>query len=208
MNAGSTVIHRRELLRRAAVLLGGSLSAPAMLGMLQGCSANPAADPDGSFLGRARFGVVAEVAEIMIPRTDTPGARDVGVAGFIDTMLANVYPESAQRRYLAGLDDFERDAVARTGQTFLSLDVDARREFVTAVHAEALSGAGPGGVPGRRRPFILMTKELVLLGYFTSEPGATQVLQYDPLPGAYHGCLALTAAGTGRTWATDTSLPF
>jgi hypothetical protein len=45
-----------------------------------------------------------------------------------------------------------------------------------------------------------MAKELTLLGFFTSEPGATQVLQYDPVPGAYHGCVPLEEVG--KTWAT------
>ena len=51
-------------------------------------------------------------------------------------------------------------------------------------------------------------KELTLLGYFTSEPGATQVLQYRPSPGAYQACIPLAQAGNGKTWATETSRPF
>jgi len=47
-----------------------------------------------------------------------------------------------------------------------------------------------------------MTKELTLLGFFTSEPGATQVLQYVAVPGAYKGCVPLAEAGNGKTWAT------
>ena len=46
-----------------------------------------------------------------------------------------------------------------------------------------------------------MTKELTLLGFFTSEPGATQVLQYEPVPGAYHGCIPIAEAGNGKQWA-------
>ncbi|MET0718044.1 MAG: gluconate 2-dehydrogenase subunit 3 family protein, partial [Pseudoxanthomonas sp.] len=60
----------------------------------------------------------------------------------------------------------------------------------------------------RRRPFILTMKELTMLGYFTSEPGATQVLQYRPVPGAYHACIPLARAGNGKTWATETSYRF
>ena len=48
---------------------------------------------------------------------------------------------------------------------------------------------------------VLKVKELTLLGFFTSEPGATQVLQYEAVPGAYHGCVPL--AEVGRTWATS-----
>ena len=50
--------------------------------------------------------------------------------------------------------------------------------------------------------FILMTKELTMLGFFTSEVGATQVLQYVPVPGSYKGCVPLSEAGNGKAWAT------
>jgi gluconate 2-dehydrogenase gamma chain len=60
---------------------------------------------------------------------------------------------------------------------------------------------GTNGLP-TQRPFILTVKELTMLGYFTSEPGATQVLQYSPVPGAYKGCVPVSEAGNGKTWAT------
>lgn len=58
------------------------------------------------------------------------------------------------------------------------------------------------------RPFILMTKELTMLGFFTSEVGATQVLQYLAVPGTFRGCLPLSEAGNGKTWATEMSQAF
>jgi len=53
------------------------------------------------------------------------------------------------------------------------------------------------------RPFILTTRELTLLGFFTSHAGATQVLQYVAIPGAYHSCLPVNRAGNGKRWATQ-----
>ena len=60
----------------------------------------------------------------------------------------------------------------------------------------------------QQRPFILMTKELTLLGFFTSQVGATQVLQYEAVPGSYHGCLPLEQAGNGKSWATEPGIAF
>jgi hypothetical protein len=59
-----------------------------------------------------------------------------------------------------------------------------------------------------RRPFILMTKELTLLGFFTSRVGANQVLQYVAVPGSYHGCVPLEHAGHGKTWAVQPGIAF
>jgi hypothetical protein len=58
------------------------------------------------------------------------------------------------------------------------------------------------------RPFILTMKELTLLGFFTSEVGTTQILQYLPVPGRLQGCIPLREAGNGKTWAVETSYKF
>ena len=60
----------------------------------------------------------------------------------------------------------------------------------------------------RKRPFVLMIKELTLLGFFTSQIGATQVLQYEAVPGGFQACIPLAQAGNGKQWATETSLRF
>jgi len=71
--------------------------------------------------------------------------------------------------------------------------------FVKKVHEEAVNAAKVDSkLP---RPFILKLKELTMLGYFVSEPGATKVLQYIAVPGAYHGCIPLAEAGNGKAWA-------
>lgn len=209
-----TDIDRREAIRRVALLMGGAVSAPALLGVLAGCSAEPDTDTESewkpTFLTQAQVALVAEVAEIMIPRTDTPGAKDVGIPAFIDKMLKDAYPKEEQARFVAGLADFETQAKREHGRTFLELEPALRAALVKQVHDPAVEGERKATLPvaERGRPFILMVKELTLLGYFTSEPGATQVLQYRPVPGAYHACIPLKQAGKGKTWATETSYRF
>ena len=197
-------IDRRTLLRRAAVMLGASLSAPAVLGVLAGRSAHAATATGGQLLWGPQFDLVSAVAEIMIPRTDTPGAQDVGVPAFIDDMLANVYPEADQKRFLTGLMAFDNEVKTRTGRLFPELPPDERKAQVQRALDEALA-LDP---LDDQRPFILMTRELTLLGYFTSKEGATQVLQYQAVPGEWLACLPVEEAGIGRTWATDKPLPF
>ena len=80
------------------------------------------------------------------------------------------------------------------------LDAEKQAAFVKKVHDAAVKTEDAGTPP--KRPFILTLKELTMLGYFTSEPGATQVLQYNPVPGAYKGCIPVSEAGNGKTWAT------
>jgi hypothetical protein len=186
-----TDINRREAIRRVALLMGGAVSAPAILGVLAGCSAEQAATQaewKPAFLTQAQAALVAEVAEIMIPRTDTPGAKDVGIAAFIDKMLKDVYPKAEQTRFFAGLADLEAQAKREHGHAFLELEPALRAALVKQVHDPAVEAERASTVPvaERSRPFILTMKELTMLGFFTSQPGATQVLQYRPVPGAYH----------------------
>ena len=164
---------------------------------MNGCKAAPELTYKPVFFTEDQARIVSEVAEIIIPKTDTPGAKDTGVPGFIDQILKECYKKEDQDRFLSGLQSFDEEAKKAYGDSFMELEPAQQQEYVKKIHDQAID-ALKNGV--KERPFILMTKELTVTGFFTSEPGATQVLQYAPVPGAYHGCLPL--AEVGKTWAT------
>lgn len=194
------LIDRREALRKTALLMGAAVSASALTGILQGCKATPELTYTPVFFNEDQARLMSEVVDIIIPRTDTPGAKDAGVPGFIDTMLKDCYTKEDQDHFLAGLTAFDAEAKSAYGDTFVYCKPEQQVELVTKVHAAALTEAKENREA--KRPFILMAKELTLLGFFTSEPGATQVLQYVAVPGSYKGCIPLAEAGNGRTWAS------
>ncbi len=194
------LMDRREALRKTALLMGAAVSASALTGILQGCKATPELTYKPVFFTEDQARMVMEVAEIIIPKTDTPGAKDAGVPGFIDLMLKDCYKKEDQDRFIAGLTSFDEEAKKAYGDSFIYCKPEQQVEFVTKVHAAALAEAKEN--KEAKRPFILMAKELTLLGFFTSEPGATQVLQYIAVPGSYKGCIPLAEAGNGKTWAT------
>jgi len=218
---------RREAIQRVALLMGGAISAPAMFGALRGYAEEPSADWKPSALGKGELALVSRVADIMIPRTDTPGALDVGVPAFIDTMLEDVYSKEAQEFYRSGLRDFDAAARKAHGNSFLKLDARQQKALVQKFQDAAIADERAASAEEQKklvqevrgsamlaqrtkptvwahpRPFILTTKELALLGFFTSRVGATQVLQYVAIPGAYHGCLPVNQAGNGKRWATN-----
>lgn len=198
-------MNRRQVLQRVAYLMGGAVSAPAVLGLLNGCSAKKETTWQPVFLSEEQGALVAEVAEIMIPRTDTPGAKDVGVPAFIDICLKDAYTQQDRDRYREGLQAFDEAARTAHGKAFVELNKAQQTELVQKFHDEAVAvelsyDPRPKDL---RRPFILMTKELTLLGFFTSEPGATKVLQYVAVPGGYQPCVPLAQAGNGKTWAHE-----
>ena len=163
------MMQRREILRRAAWLLGGAVSAPAALAVLQGCSAKEepaaAAAARRSSSSAAELALVAEIAEIMIPKTDTSGAQDAGVPAFIDLALDGLYPAEDQARFKSGLRGIRRRPPRAAGKPFLEQDAAARGAFLQQSLDAALAGERDP------KPFILMTRELTLLGLFHIEGG-------------------------------------
>jgi hypothetical protein len=219
-------MNRRDAIQRVALLMGGAISAPAMFGALKGYATEPGPDWKPSVLDKDELTVVARVADIILPRTDTPGALDVGVPAFIDTMLKEVYSKESRDRYRKGLRDFDAAAKKEHSKPFLKLDAQQQKTLVQKFQDAAIADERAASAEEQKklvqevrdasmlaqrtepsvwvhpRPFILTTKELTLLGFFTSRVGATQVLQYVAIPGAYHGCLPVNRAGNGKRWAT------
>lgn len=194
------LIDRREALRKTALLMGAAVSATALAGIMQGCKATPELTYVPSFFTEDQARLVSELAQTIIPKTDTPGAKEAGVPGFIDQILKECYKKEDQDKFLAGLTDFDAKSKEANGDSFIYLDAEKQLAFVKAENEAAVTAVKAD--PSIERPFILSAKELTLLGFFTSEPGATQVLQYEAVPGSYKGCIPLSEAGNGKTWAS------
>lgn len=191
---------RREALRRTALLVGGIVSAPTIAGILNGCKAKPSIDWKPVFFSEDQGILITDLAEIIIPKTDTPGAKEVGVPEFIELMVRDVYTKDQHDKFMAGMKAFDDDAKKEYGDPFIELEPEQQTAFVKKIHDAAIAGREAG--TDDEHSFMLRVKELTVAGYFTSEVGATKVLQYEAVPGAYHGCLPLSEAGNGKTWAT------
>jgi gluconate 2-dehydrogenase gamma chain len=183
------MLQRREVLKRVAMILGGAVSAPAALAILQGCSAKETGETATAWTPKFFKGeqgkVIANIADIIIPKGDTSGARDVGIDVFMDTLLADVYDREAQDRFNAGFEEFVAGAKG-SGKPFLEQDLPQRTAYVKQSLQTALAGERTA------KPFILMTRELTLLGFYTSQPGITENMDYSPVPTAFHGCVPVS----------------
>jgi gluconate 2-dehydrogenase gamma chain len=200
-------MNRRDVLQRAAMVLGYAITGPSLVGILQGCKATPELAFNPTFFTKEQALVVAELAEVILPKTDTPGAKDAGVPAFIDQMLKNVYSEESQKAFVKNLEAFDNEARETFGSSFAGCNESERVELVKKHHEVAFAGGVEKRSHGfwnaavtESKPFILEFKELTIVGFFTSEAGATQVLQYKAVPGPYKGCVPL--ADVGRSWAT------
>ena len=164
--------------------------------MLQGCTATPELGWEPTFFISDQAKLITRISDIILPETDTPSASSLGVPGFIESIVSKVMDGEEQFDFMSKMDVFEKECVASTGSPFNELTEEGQMAFVTEKHAE-IEGKS---LPSEERPFIWKLKELVIAGYFTTEVGATQVLQYIQIPAEYKACISVEEAG-GKTWA-------
>lgn len=148
--------------------------------------------------------LVATIAELILPETDTPSARAARVHAFIDLALADWFDAADRDRFLAGLADV--DARARSGgaSDFLHAPPARQVEVLTALDNEVAQerDADRAGVKWRGRAaapdkaFFQTMKRLTLVGYYTSQIGFTQELHAQVIPGRYDGCVPLAPRGS------------
>ena len=198
------MMNRREALSRVALLMGSAVTAPTMIAFMDGCKTKDAATGVDFAFDPDQLNLVSEVAEVIIPKTDTPGAKDAKVGEFVQKMLKDCYYDKDQKSFMAGLSKLE-------DKNFMKVTPEERITLLTAAEQESMdelkrigderTKAQAAGTafdePGV--PFFRLMKELTLLGYFTSEPGATQALEYVAVPGRYDGCIDLKPGQ--KAWA-------
>lgn len=188
-------MNRREMLERVALMMGGTLSASTIAGIVAGFQPAAAATYAPQTLTPAQDELVATLAELIIPTTDTPGGRAAGVNRYIDGMLTSIYTEAERKRFLAGLVDLEARAKARGGG-FVASSPETQVQILKELEAETMVARGAGT---ENETFFHVLKELTLTGYYRSEIGATQEQRYLLVPGYYKGDVPLKEIG--RAWS-------
>lgn len=150
------------------------------------------------------------VAQIVIPRSDTPGAGDVGVGAFLSLAFAhglggtrdpvrNPAPGLPLRADGSLRHDLwlEQELHRRAGRDFLTLTPVKQKAILTALDADAFPGGPPPAVPN---PWVAI-KGLILTGYYSSEAGASKELQYNLIPGRWDADIPLKPGD--RAYSSD-----
>lgn len=187
-------LSRREAIVRVSKLLGGAalVGQTAMLAACGGGSEpvpqpeQQAADDDALF-SAGDIAMLDEIAETILPETDTPGAKAAGVGAFMALMVTDSYYPADQQIFLDGLATIDETASESLGSDFVSASAEDRLALLESLdaeqHAYTLDKA-----PDEPAHFFRMMKELALLGFFTSEIGYTQVMRYAETPGRWDPC--------------------
>ena len=179
--------------------MGGTLSATTLSFVLDGCTTKEKkAETAVGLFSSDEQTLISELAEAIIPQTDTPGAKDAKVPEFISMMMEECYPEDFQGHFKQGLDGLDQQCQQQFKKTFAKLDEEERNKILKSVEDAAFK---PGSKSSDGKPHYYRTfKELTMLGFFSSEPGATKTLEYIAIPGHFDGCIDLKP--DQKTWAT------
>ncbi|WP_310394929.1 gluconate 2-dehydrogenase subunit 3 family protein [Hymenobacter sp.] len=202
-------MNRRDALARVAILMGGTVIGADYF--LTGCSspaekkskataAPPKVQEKPAFLNASQVSLMDEVGETILPATTTPGAKAAQVGSFMAVMVRDCYSPADQKIFLDGLTKLDEACKKQHGKGFMACDAAQRTALLTKLDAEqqAFTANQRKDDPSQ---YFRMMKELTLLGYFTSEVGATKALRYLPVPGRYDGNYPYKKGD--KAWATS-----
>jgi len=117
------------------------------------------------------------VGETILPQTDTPGAKEANVGAFMAVVVRDCYTPENQKEFIEGMDKINSLSKNSYKQSFVACTEQQRTELLSILDEEG-------------DDYFKLIKNLTLTGYYTSQVGATQFLNYNPAPGYYDGCLA------------------
>lgn len=197
-------LNRRQILERMAMVSGGAIS----LSIISACDGGVTAPTtienlNLKALNQAQLDLVGDIADTVIPYTDTPGAKAVNVHYLIDELAANWMTAHERTGFLADITALDDRIKTERGKSFSNLGASERGQVLEQLGVEMIAAAQITSdltSEGNDRKHIYRElRELIIFGYYTSEVGASEELSYDPIPGDYHGCIPFS--DVGKAWS-------
>lgn len=186
-------MNRREALRAVSFLMGGAVIGAELF--LTGCDSRSDEKQVNKLFSESDVALLDEVGDTIIPETDTPGAKAVGIGSFMAMMVLDCYPEEDQKVFQDGLQKLRSGFEEGYDKSFMEAGPDERKAYLTKLNEE-LKMPQQDGEPSH---YFRMIKQLTLLGYFSSEVGSTKALRYIETPGRYDACIPYEKGQ--RAWA-------
>lgn len=188
VHGDGNAVSRRDVL--AALLAGAAVAATwstsSAAAALQAAGA-PAAKR--AALSADEMAVLSAAAQVIVPATATPGAREAGVPQFIGALFSGWMSDDEAALFRNGLAGLDASAQARYQRGYAACTPEQGAELLQALRAASPYGGRTFSLADRildpKAPFYLRLRDLVVLGYFTSEAGSNQELRYLPVPGKF-----------------------
>jgi Gluconate 2-dehydrogenase subunit 3 len=168
---------RRSVLKNLSFALSGSIALPAWCKGWNAQSFNQT-----YFTGNFDDKLLAEIAETIIPETNTSGAKSLIINQFISRMVYDCYSKEVQQLFEKGLIDIEKQANKTFSKNFESCNAAQRMQLLDLFYKNDEAS----------KKFITIVKNLTVQAYTNSEYYMVNVLKYEMAPGYYHGCVPVS----------------
>ncbi len=205
---------RRDAILSLTTVLGYTVAPASIISLSGGCAKpEPGVAWNPKFFQQEGAVIVERLGEAILPKTDTPGATEVGAHLFVDSFLNSVSTDQDQQTCRLGLDHWKSSYQQRHGKPLVeasSNDLQQELEYLLKVEPEQqqkIMGLIQSDPPTEAKDqeqyyiyaFLMMFKKMLMLGYYASEQIGENVLSYLPIPGRYDGCIP--ADEVGNAWA-------
>lgn len=196
-------MNRREAFKKTALMAGVAMSGSMLTSLLQSCQEQKRLDWVPVFFNEKQAMVISEITETILPKTDTPGAKDLNVDIFVDAMFKKTLSPEDQKHVFEGYEKFIATCQDMFDKTFIELNEEERHQVLQKVEKDSnkFNPSVWGSTIGKQDPldFYRRVKQFTLVGYYTSEQIGKNVLVYDPIPGEQKGCIPLSDVGNAWT---------
>ena len=179
-------MNRRDAISRVALLLGGTVIGAEFF--LSGCKNEDKKIGSSVDFKPEDIAFLDEVAETIIPQTDTPGAKAAKVGTFMSVMVKDCYDEDNQKVFLEGMNKLNDASKKKFNSGFMQVTPEQRKQLLNEIDKE-MKDYGKNKKQEDPAHYFNQMKQLTLLGYFTSKEGATQALRYVAVPGRFDACI-------------------
>lgn len=188
-------MNRRDAIRSVALLMGSALTVSSLTVFQSGCA--PSKEKETGVFSADQERLFDTIADIILPETDSPGAKEAKVGALIVVMLEDCYSAADRETIIQSLKEIDELGTQSFNKPFTTLTPDQQTQLIENLDKEAYTLASEDR-KNIHDGYRIM-KELTLLGYFTSEQGATQALNYIMAPGRFEGCVDLKPGQ--KAWA-------
>ena len=181
------------------VLLGAGasaslLSANVLANAFRYHAAQPSVVTHDKLFSSSQLLVLREICDVVLPRTDTPSAGELDVHGFIDYQLVTCFGKWQQRAALHIVDRINHQSTRHYGKQFVDAELAQQTDLLVALEQQALD------FTEKEQQQFAQLKSLMIFGFFTTEVGATQALNYQAVPGGFIGSVSYKALG--KSWGS------
>jgi hypothetical protein len=137
------------------------------------------------FIDGGQEDMLAGLAETIIPRTSTPGAKDISSHLFALMMVDDCFDPAAQKKFMSGLQQFESVVKNKYGSSFSNCAPAQREELLKAMEKK-------DGAPQDAISFYATVKKLTIQSFASSQYYLTKIHVYELVPSRFHGCFPVT----------------